>query len=220
MQDANTNRRASRFGMTTAWLMGACLCLCPAAVRSESPSSPASRAPDVVYVGSPHDVIAEMLDAAQLTGDDVVYDLGCGDGRIVIDAAKFHGAKGVGYELVPELVEIGRVNAAANGVDHLVTIEQRDIFTVDLSPASVIMLYMHPDVVKALIPQFAALAPGSRIITHDAPMEGVEPDATYTVHSREDGVNHFLRVFTTPLTLESTTATSESGPTTPPAISP
>ena len=104
-----------------------------------------NRGPDVVYVMTPHDVVAKMLQMAEVKKGDVVYDLGCGDGRIVVAAAKKFGVKGVGFDIEPERVTEWRANAKKNGVDHLVTIRQKNIFTVDLRPANVITLYLLPE---------------------------------------------------------------------------
>jgi SAM-dependent methyltransferase len=134
------------------------------------------RRPDIHYVPTPHEVVAKMLELAAVGERDVVYDLGCGDGRIVIAAAKKYGARGVGYDIDPRRVAEARANAKAAGVAHLVSIEEADIFTLDLSGASVITLYLFPDLNVRLIPQLEKLAPGSRIVSHDFDMKGVSPD--------------------------------------------
>ena len=160
------------------------------------------REPDVVYVGSPHDVVAKMLSMVQLKKEDVVYDLGCGDGRIVVAAAKKFGCRGVGFDLNPVRVEEARVNAKKNGVEDLVRIDRKDIFEVDLSDASVITLYLLPELNERLIPQLKKLKPGSRIVAHDYSIESCPPDKTITMTSKQDAVEHYIYFWTTPLTVK------------------
>jgi ribosomal protein L11 methylase PrmA len=155
--------------------------------------------PDVVYVATPDDIVAKMLEMVQLKKDDVVYDLGCGDGRIVVTAAKKYGCRGVGYELDPKRVRESKENAKKNGVEHLVRIERKDIFKVDLSPASVITLYLLPEMNERLIPQLKKLKPGSRIVAHDYAIEGYTPEETVTKISKQDAVPHYIYLWTTPL---------------------
>ena len=145
-----------------------------------APSAPAGpilpeRKPDVIYVPTPRKVVDEMLRMAELTPEDVVYDLGCGDGRIVIAAAKLRGVKAVGYDIDPERVQEARANVRAAGVEHLVRIEQADVFTLDLTGASVITLYLLPQLNVRLMPQLARLRPGARILSHNFDMRGAKP---------------------------------------------
>ncbi len=133
------------------------------------------RKPDVIYVPTPRKVVEEMLRMAELRPDDVVYDLGCGDGRIVIAAAQLRGVKAVGYDIDPERVKEARANVRAAGVEHLVRIEQADVFTLDLTGASVITLYLLPQLNVRLMPQLARLRPGSRILSHNFDMRGAKP---------------------------------------------
>jgi SAM-dependent methyltransferase len=141
-----------------------------AALRAES-----ERDPDVIYVPTPEPVVDRMLELAAVNEHDVVYDLGCGDGRIVITAAQRYGVKAWGFDIDPVRVAEARANAKAAGVEDLVTIEQKDIFSLDLSPASVVTLYLLPELNVRLIPQLEQLKPGSRIVSHDFDMEGVTP---------------------------------------------
>jgi SAM-dependent methyltransferase len=162
----------------------------------------AERTPDVVYVGTPYDVIDKMLEAASIEEGDVVYDLGCGDGRIVVAAARRYGCRGAGYDINPERVRDARSNVRMNRVDHLVTIREQDIFEVNLRPSSVIMLYLLPELNRKLLPQLETLEPGSRVVTHDYDLEGVAPDRVIEFRSLEDGVEHSIYVFKTPLRRE------------------
>ena len=139
------------------------------------PAAAPARKPDVIYVPTPRKVVDEMLRMAELKPDDVVYDLGCGDGRIVIAAAQLRGVKAVGYDIDPERVKEARANVRAAGVEHLVRIEQADVFTLDLTGASVITLYLLPQLNVRLMPQLARLRPGSRILSHNFDMRGAKP---------------------------------------------
>jgi len=143
-----------------------------------------------------------MLELAEVKKDDLLYDLGCGDGIIVITAAKRYGCKAVGYDIDPERVKESLENVDANNVGHLVRIEQRDIFTLDLSEANVITLYLLPELNVKLIPQLEKLKPGSRIVSHDFDMRGVKPDKVVKVTSDNEWDNHTIYLWTTPLKKE------------------
>ena len=164
--------------------------------------SPPVKTPDVVYVGTPHDVVAKMLELAKVTKDDLVYDLGCGDGRIVVAAAKKFGCRGVGFDVNTVRVREAEENIRRNGVEKLVTIQPKDIFTVDLSKVNVVTLYLLPRLNVRLIPQLKKLPPGSRIVSHDFDMKGVKPDREITMISKEDAVEHTLYLWTTPLKMD------------------
>jgi len=157
------------------------------------------RKPDVVFVPTPPEVVDKMLELAQVTKDDLVYDLGCGDGRIVVAAAKKFGCRAVGYDISPQRVRESRQNVEKNGVGHLVTIEQEDIFTLDLSGANVITLYLLPSLNVKLIPQLEKLKPGSRIVSHDFAMRGVKPDKVVTITTENEYDEHTVYLWTTPL---------------------
>jgi hypothetical protein len=159
--------------------------------------------PDVVFVPTPREVVEKMLELAQVTEDDVVYDLGCGDGRIVVAAAKL-GARACGFDVDPQRIKESNENVEKNGVGNLATIQQKDIFTLDLSPASVITLYLLPSLNVKLIPQLEKLKPGSRIVSHDFDMRGVKPDQVVEVISA-NGVQHLVYLWTTPLKKEQQT---------------
>jgi trans-aconitate methyltransferase len=132
---------------------------------------PPTRAPDVPYVPTRQDVVEAMLVMAGVTSKDTVYDLGCGDGRIVITAAQKYGARGVGVDISPERIAEARYNARAAKVEHLVTFRVENLFETDVSKATVVTLYLLPDVNVALRPRLQSqLAPGSRIVSHDFDM--------------------------------------------------
>jgi len=129
------------------------------------------------YVPTPWVIVEEMLKLADIRGEDVVYDLGSGDGRLVITAAKRFGARGVGVELQTELVEMARIGAKHEGVADRVKFVQGDLFETDIRSASVVMLYLLPRFVTRLVPRFRAeLRPGTRIVSHDYPLAPWPPD--------------------------------------------
>ena len=136
---------------------------------------------------------------AEVKPTDVVYDLGSGDGRIVITAAHKHGCRAVGYEIDRELVETSRERAKQAGVERLVTFEQQDIFTADLRDADVIAVYLLPQQLEKLLPQFGKLKPGTRIVSHHFEIPGVKPDKTVEIKPAEDGEGHTLHLWTAPL---------------------
>ena len=157
--------------------------------------------PDVLYIPTPHDVAAKMIELAAVRRDDVVYDLGCGDGRIVIEAAARHGCRSVGVDIDPDRVAEARNRAAEKQVQNLVRFEERDLFQADLREATVVMLYLSPQYNLRLVPQLNAMKPGSRIVSHQFEIRGVKPDRIVSFMSQEDGRRHTLYVWTTPLAM-------------------
>lgn len=134
-----------------------------------------TRGPDVVFVPTPQPAVDKMLEVAQIRKGDVLYDLGCGDGRIVITAAKKYGVKAFGFDIDPERIKESRENVRKAKMGHLVTIKHADIFTVDLSKANVVTLYLLPTLNVKLMPQLRKLKPGSRIVSFDFDMRGAKP---------------------------------------------
>lgn len=119
------------------------------------------------YVISPGEVVSAMLKLASVNKTDVVYDLGCGDGRIVIHAAQKYGARGVGVDINPKRIAEARANAKKAGVEHLVRFEIKDIFDTDIREATVVALYLLPELNLRLRPKLQKdLKPGARIVTH------------------------------------------------------
>ncbi len=132
---------------------------------------------DAPYVSTSQRVVNQMLEAANVTSDDVVFDLGSGDGRIPIAAAQQHGARGVGVEIDPDLIAKARENAETAGVSDRVEFRQGDLFEADLSDATVVALYLWPEINVKLRPKLLrALDPGDRIVSHDFRMGDWEPD--------------------------------------------
>lgn len=157
------------------------------------------REPDVIFVPTPQEVVDKMLEIVKVTKDDIVYDLGCGDGRIVVTAAKKYGCTAYGYDIDPKRVRESWENISKNDVGHLVTVEQKDIFTLDLSKADVVTLYLLPILNVKLIPQLKKLKPGSRIVSHDFDMEGVKPDQVVEIEDEDGYSTHTIYFWTTPL---------------------
>jgi cyclopropane fatty-acyl-phospholipid synthase-like methyltransferase len=132
---------------------------------------------EIPFVPTPIEVVDKMLEIAEVQKDDVVYDLGSGDGRVVIRAAKKYGARGVGIEMDQSLLDKARKAAEAEGVSHLVEFRAEDALKTNLSPATVVTLYMLPWFNEAMKPNFKKhLKPGSRIVAHDFGIEGWKPD--------------------------------------------
>jgi SAM-dependent methyltransferase len=132
---------------------------------------------DVVFKETPQDAVDKMLDMARVTKDDVVYDLGCGDARFLVTAAKKHGCRGVGYEIQPHVAALARQKVAEAGVGELVEIREGDIFdsSVDLRPATVLTLFLLPELNVKLIPKIQQMRPGCRVVSFLFDMEGVRP---------------------------------------------
>ena len=150
----------------------AALCLVAVAARAQD---------EVPFVTTPDAVTLAMLEVAGVTARDHVVDLGSGDGRIVITAARRFGASGLGVEIVPDLVELSRRRARAAGVHERVEFREQDLFRTDLGAASVVTMYLLPEVNLQLRPRLLALAPGTRIVSHDWGLGDWTPDRTVTV---------------------------------------
>lgn len=145
--------------------------------------------PEVPYVPTPEDVVAEMLKMADVGENDILYDLGCGDGRIVITAAKELGCRGVGVDIDPVRIQESRINAGNAGVLDRVKFIQNDLFEVDISEASVVTLYLLSRVNLRLRPKlFRELKPGTRVVSHDFSMGEWEPERTSVIEEKVDYV--------------------------------
>jgi SAM-dependent methyltransferase len=165
-------------------------CLAAAALPARPRAQ--TRQPDVIYVATPQRVVDAMLTLANVTKDDVVYDLGCGDGRIVIAAAKKYGARGVGVDIDPARIRESVANAKAAGVSDKVRFATQDLFETDLHEATVVMLYLLPSLNDRLRPILKRdLKPGSRVVSHSFAMHDWEPAKTVTV---DDTVIYLWRI--------------------------
>lgn len=151
----------------------------PASAQEPDPPLADTVEKDAPYVATPDYVVRRMLEAADVSSGDVVFDLGSGDGRIPIMAAKEFGARGVGIEIDPDLVEKARANAEEAGVADRVEFREKDLFDADLSEATVVALYLWPKINVKLRPKLLReLDPGDRVVTHDFRIGYWEPDET------------------------------------------
>jgi len=151
------------------------------AQRSAAPQ----RQPDVIFVPTPTDVVRAMLTLAKIAPGDVVYDLGSGDGRIPIAAAKSFGAHGVGIDIDPERTREATANARASGVADKVTFRTGDVLTADIRPATVVMVYMSPSFLARLKPKLMnELKPGTRVVSHAFGIGDWKPQQTVMVSGR------------------------------------
>ncbi len=156
------------------------------AAFAQDPQAAPKRMPDVIYVPTSQRVVDAMLKLASVTKDDVVYDLGCGDGRIVVTAAVQYGARGVGIDIDPQRVREARANVERAGVGNLVKIIEGDLFETPIGEATVVTLYLLPSLNVKLIPKLnTELRPGTRIVSHSfdmgdswPPEQQIEVDGT------------------------------------------
>lgn len=153
------------------------------AAPTSAPKAP--RTPDVIFVPTPQPVVDAMLEMAGVRKGDVLYDLGSGDGRIPITAAKRYGVRAVGIDIDPERIAEAKANARAAGVTDRVSFRQADLFTSDFSEASVVTLYLLDSLNEKLRPKLLAeLKPGTRIVSHAFRMGDWEPERTQDVDGR------------------------------------
>jgi SAM-dependent methyltransferase len=153
------------------------------------------RAPDINYVPTPLPVVERMLELARVGKDDVVYDLGSGDGRIVITAAQRYGARGVGVDVNPVWVRDARAIAERMGVADRVTFRVEDLFVTDLHDATVVAFYLFPTVNAKLQPKLAReLKPGTRVVSHEYGIGDWPPDRTETMVV--NGERHVIHLWT------------------------
>ena len=151
--------------------------IAPASAQAQTQTQPALRTPDVIFVPTPQEVVDAMLKLAKVTKNDVIYDLGSGDGRIPITAAKTYGARGVGIDIDPQRIKEAMENLKAAGVGDRVKFLNQDLFTTDISEATVVTLYLLPSLNVKLIPKLnKELKPGTRVVSHafDMSSDGTE----------------------------------------------
>ena len=145
----------------------------------------AAREPDVIYVPTPQELVEDMLRLADVKRGDVLYDLGSGDGRIPVTAAKKYGIRAVGIDIDPERIREANANAKRRGVSRLVTFRQQDLFKADFREATVVTLYLLPDLNLKLRPQLLKqLQPGTRVVSHQFDMGDWKPDKTLEANGR------------------------------------
>jgi len=152
---------------------------------AESIAQAPIRPPDVMFVPTPQEVVEAMLKMAKVTAYDVVYDLGSGDGRIPITAAKEYGARGVGIDLDPRRIKEANDNAKAAGVSDKVTFLNQDLFTTDISDATVVTLYLLASLNLKLLPKLMReLKPGTRVVSHAFGIGDWKPERTIRVNGQ------------------------------------
>ncbi|OFW13004.1 MAG: RNA methyltransferase [Acidobacteria bacterium RIFCSPLOWO2_12_FULL_67_14] len=143
------------------------------------------RSPDVIFVPTPQEVVDAMLKLAKVGANDVVYDLGSGDGRVPITAAKTYGARGVGIDIDPQRIKEATENLKAAGVGDKVRFLNQDLFTTNISEASVVTLYLLPSLNLKVLPKLnAELKPGTRVVSHAFDMGDIKPQQTQNVNGR------------------------------------
>ena len=146
-----------------------------------------ARTPDVAYVPTTNDAVEAMLKLADVTSSDTVFDLGCGDGRIVIAAAKQRGARGVGIDIDPGRISESRTNAKKAGVEKRVRFEENDVFEADIHEATVVTLFLLPELNLKLLPKLLRdLKPGTRIVSNTFDMGDWQADKAVIVGDPDD----------------------------------
>ena len=172
-----------RHSTSCALLIAAIVAVSTAAAQSSKPL----RQPDVPYVPTTEVAVQAMLKLAGVTRNDVLYDLGCGDGRIVIAAAKMYGARGVGIDINPERIAEAKENARKAGVENLVRFEENDLFQADIHEATVVTLFLLNSVNLKLRPKLLAdLRPGTPIVSNTFDMGDWKPEREVTLEGNDD----------------------------------
>jgi SAM-dependent methyltransferase len=194
---------SARLGLAAlALLLGLVLAASPAAGQADDQKKE-DREPDVIFVPTPAEVVEKMLELAEVKKDDVVYDLGCGDGIIVCTAAKKLGCKAFGFDIDPERIKDSNKRVEDEKVGDLVKIQKKDIFTLDLKDASVVTLYLLPELNVKLMPQLEKCKPGTRIVSHDFDMRGAKPKKKVQFTPKGEGQReHTIYLWTIPLEKE------------------
>ena len=171
--------------MRTSILFPVILALSLGFAQAQPARKPVPQAPDVIFVPTPQEVVDEMLRIADVKKGDVLYDLGSGDGRIPVTAAKKFGVRAVGIDIDPERIREANENARRNGVTDLVKFRQEDLFKADFREATVVTLYLLPDLNERLRPKlWAELKPGTRIVSHQFEMGNWKPEKVVDVNGR------------------------------------
>lgn len=150
-----------------------------------------SREPDVPFIPTTETAVKAMLDLADVKSSDIVYDLGCGDGRIVIAAAKRYGARGVGIDIDPALIREAKKNARQAGVESRVEFREQDLFLANFREATVVTLFLLPAINQRLRPQLEALKPGTRIVSNTFEIAGWKPVREVVVKDDPDDDYYF-----------------------------
>jgi SAM-dependent methyltransferase len=166
------------------------------ALAAPAQNTKPSRQPDVPYVPTTEPAVEEMLKLARVTKNDVVYDLGCGDGRIVIAAAKNYGARGVGIDINPERIAEANENAKKAGVTHLVKFIEQDLFEADFREASVVTLFLLTEVNQRLRPKLLEqLKPGTRVVSNTFEMGDWKPEKETKLNGEDSEYSYLSSKF-------------------------
>ncbi len=156
-----------------------------AALVLAAPAAARAQQPDVIFVPTPYEVVDEMLRLAKVKKGDVLYDLGSGDGRIPVTAAKKFGIRAIGIDIDPQRIKEATENARKNGVSKLVTFKQEDLFKTSFKDATVVTLYLLPDLNVKLRPRLLSeLKPGTRIVSHQFDMGTWQPEKKVELNGR------------------------------------
>ena len=181
--------------------LSCCSCLVIAAVVAAAQTAQPKRQPDVPYVPTTEEAVKAMLKLADVKKTDVVYDLGCGDGRIVIAAAKDFGAHGVGIDINPVRISEAKENAKKASVESLVRFEENDLFLADFHEASVVTIFLLPEINLKLRPKLLReLKPGTRLVSNTFDMGDWKPDkeAIVDTDNQDDSLSHQLYMWVIP----------------------
>jgi cyclopropane fatty-acyl-phospholipid synthase-like methyltransferase len=170
----------------TCWLAAVPGTRLLAGPQAQTAAPPVEKTPDVIFVPTPEAVVDAMLKVAKVGPTDIVYDLGCGDGRIVIAAARNYGARGVGIDVDPRRIAEAQANARQAGVTDRVQFRQQDLFEADIHQATVVTLYLLPSLNVRLLPKLERdLEPGTRIVSHAFDMGDWKPEQHLVVEGRD-----------------------------------
>jgi precorrin-6B methylase 2 len=156
----------------------------PAVFAQAAPQQAPTRRPDVIFVPTPEEVVEAMLQVANVGKSDIVYDLGCGDGRIPVTAARKYGARGVCIDIDPQRIKEANENVAKNNVGDKVRVMNADLFATDLSEATVVTLYLLPSLNLKLLPKLQELRPTTRVVSHAFDMGECKADKEVDVNGR------------------------------------
>jgi SAM-dependent methyltransferase len=208
---ASSTENTSRRGFSPALVTIVCVCLVGGAtiwyflsraadvpLNSPPPERQGLNAP---FIKTPNVVVDKMVELAELKETDVVYDLGCGDGRLVITAALKSGCSGTGFDIEPERVAEATENAKLHEVEDRVQIVEQDVFTVDMSKADVALMYVLPWMMNKLLPQFQEMKDGCRIVAHDFWIDGVEPETVIEFQTAQGYRDATVYLYRTPLVI-------------------
>jgi hypothetical protein len=193
---ASCTQESAQTGTNTPASMNTATAAAPITETSPKAGGP-TRELDVPYVPTHESIVDAMLTMAEVKGDDILYDLGSGDGRIPITAAKRFRTRGVGIDLNPVRVQEAIANAAKENVQDRVTFKEGDIFEEDFSEATVVTLYLLPEVNLKLKPTILAMKPGTRVVSHNYDMGDWKPEKSKVIKT-PDGVDHYVYFWRVP----------------------